>query len=436
MSGINKSKIYEELEGKSNRDVAKKLKSMTSREERCEVRSVIISLRKEETGLVGKSDDEAKKLLKEMKANDRVALMRSLELSVNEEEKRKRLKPHVQVERILEEMRDGCPSLQMRLMNANDADRIANVRANETAEKRRTRLEGDAANKSNVRANETAEKRRTRNEGNAANMANVRARERAKISNSKPTYNTKLWEVPGKDFTLKGHENDVTTAKTLFYSKNGSVEEPVYLKLVAYQHVIERLRDRGDMCAVAKLVELLGLKLERRECLFKTIFDVIPDELYKSEYLKWEGQTKERQKMNRCECELEWFATTDVVSLDESRTKISIPWIQTLIGLHLIVPGRWWNGGKKEDKSKLWRCEIDSINDTDKEEKYFGIKCHGDGVRYWIKYETIKMYVDTDHVDYPKYDLPEKQPSIDQELNARCEQTLRRLKDPNGEILD
>ena len=406
MSGINKSEMYEELEGKSNRDVAKKLKSMTSREERCEVRSVIISLRKEETGLVGKSDDEAKKLLEEMEKGSREALMRNLELSIFEEDNskgRKRLKPHVQVERILEEMRDGCPSLQMRLMNANDTDRMANARANETAEKRRTR-----------------------NEGNAANMANVRARERAKISDSKPTYNTKLWEVPGKDFTLKGHENDVITAQILFHSNSRNPGEPLFIKLVAYQHVIERLRDRGDMCAVAKLVELLGLKLERRECLFKTIFDVIPDELYKSEYLKWEGQTKERQKMNRCECELEWFATTDVVSLDESRTKISIPWIQTLIGLHLIVPGRWWNGGKKEDKSKLWRCEIDSINDTDKEEKYFGIKCHGDGVRYWIKYETIKMYVDTDHVDYPKYDLPKKQPSIDQELNARCEQTLRR----------
>jgi len=100
---------------------------------------------------------------------------------------------------------------------------------------------------------------------------------------------------------------------------------------------------------------------------------------------------------------------------DSSRTKISIPWIQTLIGLQLIVPGHWWDDCEKEDKSKLWRCEIDSINDTDKEEKYFGIKCHGDGVRYWIKYETIKKYVDTDHVDYPKYDLPEKQPSIDQE---------------------
>ena len=199
MSGINKSEMYEELEGKSNRDVAKKLKSMTSREERCEVRSVIISLRKEETGLVGKSDDEAKKLLEEMEKGSREALMRNLELSIFEEDNsqgRKRLKPHVQVERILEEMRDGCPSLQMRLMNANDADRMANVRANETAEKRRTR-----------------------NEGNAANMANVRARERAKISNSKPTYDTKLWEVPGKDFTLKGHENDVTTAKTLFYSE-------------------------------------------------------------------------------------------------------------------------------------------------------------------------------------------------------------------------
>jgi len=288
MSGINKSEMYKELKGKSNQEVAKRLKSMTSREKRCEVRSVIISLRKEETGLVGKSDDEAKKLLEEMKANDRVALMRSLELSVNEEDnsdkggkskspkKRKRLEPHVQVERILKEMRDGCPSLQTRLMNANDADRMANVRANETAEKRRTR-----------------------NEGNAANTANVRARERAKIRDSRPTYDTKVWELHGKDFTIKGHENDVPTAQILFHSNSRNPGEPLFIKLVAYQHVIERLRDRGDMCAVAKLVDLFGLSLERRECLVKTICDVIPDELYKSEYLKWEGQTEERQTVIR-----------------------------------------------------------------------------------------------------------------------------------------
>ena len=414
MSGVNKSEMYKELEGKSNRDVANKLRSTESREERCEVMSVIISLRKEETGLVGKSDDEAKKLMKEMKKGSREALMRNLELSIYEEDKnRKRLKPHVQVERILEEIRDGCPSLQMRLMNAHSADKKACQRTNETAEERRTRLERDAARK-----------------------ANARTRERAKISDRQPTYDTKVWESPGKDFTLKGHEQDATTALILFHSKSGNPAEPVYLKLVAYVHVINRLRDREDMCAVAKLVDLSGLSLERRECLIKTICDVIPDELYKSEYLKWEGQTKERQRMNRCECELEWFATTDVVSLDESRTKISIPWIQTLIGLHLIVPGHWWKDCDEEDKSKLWRCEIDSINDTDKEEKYFGIKCLGDGRRYWVKYETIEQFVDTGHVDYPKYDLPKKQPFINQEFNDRCEQTLRRLKDPNGEILD
>ena len=167
------------------------------------------------------------------------------------------------------------------------------------------------------------------------------------------------------------------------------------------------------MCAVAKLMELLGLKLERRECLMKTICDVISKELYKSEYLKWEGQTEERQRMVRCECELEWFAiaTTDVVSLDKSRTKISIPWIQTLIGLQLIVPGHWWNDCEEDDKSKLWRCEIDSINDTDKEEKYFGIKCHGDGGGNWIKYETSRsMWIQTTLITpsmiYQKSNLP------------------------------
>ena len=60
MSGVNKSEMYKELEGKSNQDVANRLRSTESREERCEVMSMFISLRKEETGLVGKSDDEAR----------------------------------------------------------------------------------------------------------------------------------------------------------------------------------------------------------------------------------------------------------------------------------------------------------------------------------------------------------------------------------------
>ena len=43
-------------------------------------------------------------------------------------------------------------------MNANDTDKKACQRANETAEKRRTRLEGDAARKANARTNETPDK--------------------------------------------------------------------------------------------------------------------------------------------------------------------------------------------------------------------------------------------------------------------------------------
>jgi len=145
------------------------------------VRSVFISLRKEETGLVGKSDDEAKQLLKEMKVKSREALMRNLELSIFEEDNsdkgHKRLKSHVQVERILEEMQDDCPSLQKRLINANDADRKANVRANETHEKQE-RLERDASNKAS-------------------------ARERAKIINNQPTCNTKMMSLPQRHCSIQ-----------------------------------------------------------------------------------------------------------------------------------------------------------------------------------------------------------------------------------------
>ena len=266
-----------------------------------------------------------------------------------------------------------------------------------------------------------------------AKRAEKRAKEKASIVDNHPTFNTPAFAVPGKDFNVLRHEDDVVTAAALFYFKGSHWREWQYFTLLAYIHVAGRVsNERENEGAVQKLVQLYELSLERRETLMETASKV--SEGHVNEYFAWKEQTSNRQIMDRDESQIEWLVTSDVVSLDESRRKISIPWIRTLIGLHLIVPGRWWTRCKKKDKSKLWRCEIDSINDTDKEEKYFGIKCHGDGVRYWIKYETIKMYVDTDHVDYPKYDLPEKQPSIDQELNARCEQTLRRLKDPNGEI--
>ena len=242
-----------------------------------------------------------------------------------------------------------------------------------------------------------------------AKRAKKRAAEKASIVDNHPTFNTPAFAVPGKDFNVLRHEDDVVTAAALFYFKGSHWREWQYFTLLAYIHVAGRVsNERENEGAVRKLVQLYELSLERRETLMETASKV--SEGHVNEYFAWKEQTSNRQIMDRDESQIEWLVTSDVVSLDldESRIKISISWIQTLIGLHLIVPGHWWDDVEEEDKSKLWRCEIDSINDSDKEEKYFGIKCHGDGRRYWIKYETIKKYVDTDHDDYPKYDLPEE----------------------------
>ena len=165
-----------------------------------------------------------------------------------------------------------------------------------------------------------------------AKRAKKRAAEKASIVDNHPTFNTPAFAVPGKDFNVLRHEDDVVTAAALFYFKGSHWREWQYFTLLAYIHVAGRvLNERENEGAVQKLVQLYELSLERRETLMKTASKV--SEGHVNEYFAWKEQTSNRQIMDRDESQIEWLVTSDVVSLDESRTKISIPWIQTLMTL-------------------------------------------------------------------------------------------------------
>ena len=58
-----------------------------------------------------------------------------------------------------------------------------------------------------------------------AKRAEKRAKEKASIVDNHPTFNTPAFAVPGKDFNVLRHEDDVVTAAALFYFKGSHWRE-------------------------------------------------------------------------------------------------------------------------------------------------------------------------------------------------------------------
>lgn len=103
---------------------------------------------------------------------------------------------------------------------------------------------------------------------------------------------------------------------------------------------------------------------------------------------------------------LEWYATNDIISLEDRKSTLPVPWLESYVGLQLEVPS---NPGK-----------IDRIDYTSKERKFYIYK--SDGVDYPVTYSTVKKYSDKN------LDLPQDEPYINLAFNVRCETTLQELR--------
>jgi len=120
-----------------------------------------------------------------------------------------------------------------------------------------------------------------------AKRAKKRAAEKASIVDNHPTFNTPAFAVPGKDFNVLRHEDDVVTAAALFYFKGSHWREWQYFTLLAYIHVGGRvLNERENEGAVQKLVQLYELSLERRETLMTHHQHSLPSLFHRAHLLK------------------------------------------------------------------------------------------------------------------------------------------------------
>jgi len=299
-----------------------------------------------------------------------------------------------------------------------------------------------AERKAASRGKQSAKKKQEVNEEKAKRNAQVRAEERAADVRNHPTLDTRMWEEPGKDISLARHTENPIAAMYLLDVKSGCWIELEHQCLVAYIHVHDRLQKEE---AVHKLDGLLQLSVERKETLLKTV-DTVFDYNDRQGALAYKQRIKERDSrdMEGEEAVLEWFASTESISLDDRKSTLCSleeiemenrkKWMESLVGLRLIVKQYWWVDPKTLKSiggEALWPGKIDRVSFNDDAKPCFIFKCddknYPDG--YPIEYCDVKKYADKEDPKFSQFTLPEELPCIyvDIELKALCDQTLQEL---------
>lgn len=255
-------------------------------------------------------------------------------------------------------------------------------------------------------ANETPKKRHERQAKDAEQKAGKRAADKA--ASIQPTLDNMVSDVPGNDYDFETFTEDPISACRLFGVNSGGWAEFGSKRLIAFVHVMNRLLDGRDASAIHKLNGLLELSVERYETFAKTTEQVFNTDDTKA-VLDYQHQVRqnESREMDFEEEVLEWYATNDIVSLEDRKSKLPTPWLESLVGLQLEVPS---NPGK-----------IDHIDYTSKEGKFYIFK--SDGEDYPITYSTVKQYNSDKNLD-----LPKDEPYINFAFNVRCETTLQELR--------
>jgi hypothetical protein len=327
------------------------------------------------------------------------------------------------------------------------AEKKATYRAKQSDKKKQKVKEKDAAQHAQVRAEQSAKKKQEVKEKDAARHSRARTGKRAADVSNHPTLDTRMWEEPGKDISLERHTENPIAAMYLLDVKSGCWIELEHQCLVAYIHVHDRLQKEE---AVHKLDGLLQLSVERKEALLKTV-DTVFDYNDRQDALAYKQRIKERDSrdMEFEEAVLEWFASTESISLDNRKSKLCSleeielenlkKWMESLVGLRLNVKQYWWVDPKTLKSiggKKLWPGKIDRVTFNDDTKPCFIFKCddenYPDG--YPIKYCDVKKYADKEDPKFSQFTLPKEPPCIyvDIELKELCDQTLQEL---NGKSL-
>ena len=437
------SEVYE-VGRKSFEDMTEMLlnNKNISNDQRRGLREAYVLSKREEYCLIGKSDDEVEEIIRKKSPKDRLSMMKCFKVPYSQH--KRRLTVDELIKGFQKEMNGCFPSLRRSLMNAeekrqkrlaDDRERKAIAKANESGEKRQKRLADDRERHVIVRANESGEKRQKRMAADKERHAIVRANAKVIERKKRPTWDTPAWHIPGKDFILSNHEECVETAFTLFHIRRCYFKEWEPSLHTACWKVHQYLCNQGDAGA-DKVRILFKLHYEMYISLTETLHKyVLTEDNIAKDHEKWRSEAEYRLGLERDESLIMWLATTETISKKYLRSLKNKSLLRRLLGLKLNVPGFWWNKCAKEDRSKLWQCEIAYINFHDAAERYFMIKCLDydrddpqQKRRYEMSYEAVFKYADKEHVHEREIVLPERLTGINFEYNAKHQKTLLALK--------
>ena len=195
----------------------------------------------------------------------------------------------------------------------------------------KTKRADDARRQAKSRANRSDEKKEQVKETGAKQHARVRKVERNMTDYKRPTLDTKLWEIPGKDFTLDRHTEDATTAQMLFHMNSSNFSELESTYLVAYCHVVNRFlgrindpsklkiddeKERADCVARVEeglyyLNDLYTMSIEENITFLRLIGEVFEGASYTVQMQSMEWERKASRLIHRDECLMEWLVLSD-----------------------------------------------------------------------------------------------------------------------------
>ena len=203
------------------------------------------------------------------------------------------------------------------------------------------------------RANRSDEKKQEDNKKTLAYNTKVRKGEAALNEWKRPTEDTKAWEIPGKDFSVDRHEQDVMTAVTNLYLKGSHCREWESFYLIAYIHVVNRFmerisdpsklkiddeKERADHVARVEeglyhLHDLYAMSIKEKVTFMRFISESL-DEGNENDYFAWVEQERVRKLMDRDESLMEWLVLSDegleLVREIKQTHEIENKWLTTL----------------------------------------------------------------------------------------------------------
>ena len=180
-------------------------------------------------------------------------------------------------------------------------DRILEAQEDQTKKRTQPKMDkkkrsDDAERKRKSRANQSNEKKQQIKDKDAKYRTDVRAGEKALLEYQRPTRDTKIWEVPGKDFTLEEHTDDLMTSQLLYLVNSGLHAELESEYVVAFLHVKKKDYIVKTPLAVDKLEDLYEMSVLDKVTFYRFLSDYVGTETAQKHLVQYRIECYERRR--------------------------------------------------------------------------------------------------------------------------------------------